>query len=206
MPQMPKEMVNRIFGPELEPDEQILWAGRPDQGFVFNKYEFLLVPLTIMWCSFAFFWEWSVISIFSSVGQEMENVPPPFEVMDTMFSVAGLPFCLYGLYLVFGRFILDIIRRRMLYYAVTDNRVIIISNMLGRSVNSHFLDSLTTVKLTVRTDNTGTIRIKDFDIIFVLFFLVFFIQMSHGQLERIDNVRQVYSLLNRERKGSFSFG
>lgn len=47
--------------PELESGESLLWAGQPHAGVVFAGADLLMVPFSLIWCAFAFFWEAEVI-------------------------------------------------------------------------------------------------------------------------------------------------
>ena len=128
---------------ELAPDEQLLWSGRPRQGFRLQFGDLFLVPFSLFWCGFAVVWE---VMVFRG------NAP-------YFFRFFGIPFVLIGLYMVFGRFVVDSLQRRRTVYGVTTTRVIIISGVLRETVESHPLRSLASLSLTLRPDGSGDIAI-----------------------------------------------
>ena len=73
------------------------------------------------------------------------------------FVIWGIPFVLIGLYFVFGRFLVDAKTRGCTFYAVTDQRIIIVSGLFSRQTKSMQLRTLSDVTLTERRDGSGTI-------------------------------------------------
>lgn len=125
----------------LDPDERSLWTGFPQRGLMFRQQDIFLVPFSIAWCGFAVFWEVSVAS----------TKAPPF------FLLWGGGFVAVGLYFVFGRFVVDAINRARTIYAVTNRRVLIVSGLTTRKVQSLALDGLTELELQERSNRRGTI-------------------------------------------------
>lgn len=76
------------------PDERPLWVGQPDPSKHFSSADRFLVPFSLLWASFAVFWEVSAIF-----------VQPSGESTRLFFPLFGLFFVVMGLYFVFGRFI-----------------------------------------------------------------------------------------------------
>ncbi|HKR01312.1 MAG TPA: PH domain-containing protein [Pyrinomonadaceae bacterium] len=131
----------RELRPLLDPDERLLWAGQPRQGFVIKASDAYTIPFSLLWGGFAIFWETSVI-----------KSGAPF-----FFMLWGIPFVLAGLYFIFGRFVVDMKQRRRTLYGVTDRRVVIVSGLFNQSVKSLNLRTLADVSLDLRGDGSGTI-------------------------------------------------
>jgi hypothetical protein len=126
---------------ELSPNEKLLWTGRPEQGVKVRAGDALMIPFSIMWGGFAIFWEINVLN----------SKAPVF------FALWGIPFVGVGLYLIFGRFWFDSLQRSKTIYAVTAERVIIISGVFSQNTKSLNIDTLSDVSLTEHRDGTGTI-------------------------------------------------
>lgn len=137
MYQSPEEAI----AAELSPDEKLLWAGRPRLGLRLQASDALLIPFSVMWCGFAIFWEAGVI-----------GAGAPW-----FFALWGVPFVAIGLFFVFGRFFVDARQRQTTFYAVTCDRVLIISGLFRRQVKSLGIDTLTDLSLSERGNGGGTI-------------------------------------------------
>jgi hypothetical protein len=117
----------------MSPGEQALWWGRPRQGIVLRGSDLYAIPFSLMWCGFAIFWEMGVLS----------SAKAP-----TFFALWGIPFVGYGLYLVIGRFFVEARQREMTFYALTSERVLIVSGVFTSTTKSLSLDTLTDITLT----------------------------------------------------------
>jgi hypothetical protein len=127
--------------PELGKGEQLLWAGRPRQGLVLRASDGFLIPFSLLWGGFAIFWETMAITTGAPI----------------FFGLFGIPFVVVGLYLMIGRFWVDAYQRGRTVYAVTSERILIITSMFGRRVRSLNIETVPDVTLAERPDGGGTI-------------------------------------------------
>jgi hypothetical protein len=126
---------------QLGPGERLLWAGRPRQGIFLRSADLLLIPFSLLWGGFAFFWEYSVAT---------SNAP-------FFMSLWGIPFVLIGVYFIVGRFFVDARQRARTFYGLTNERVLIVSGIRRTTVRSLQLRSLSDVALSEWPDGTGTL-------------------------------------------------
>lgn len=105
---------------QLGLDETLLWSGRPATGVRLQPSDALMIPISLMWGGFAFFWEYMVV-----------RGHAPF-----FFMLWGIPFVLVGIYLIVGRFFWDAYQRGNTYYAVTNQRLLFVRRGLGGKVTS----------------------------------------------------------------------
>jgi hypothetical protein len=135
------ELLPETLRRELAPAEKMLWFAQPRQGLVLRAVDAFLIPFSLLWGGFAIFWEVSVMVVGAPV----------------FFPLFGAMFVVIGLYLILGRFFVDARQRTRTYYAVTNERVIIVSSLLSRSVKSIDLRTLGEMSLSERRDGSGTI-------------------------------------------------
>ena len=119
----------------------MIWSGQPRQGFILRPSDALMIPFSLLWGGFAIGWEAMVIR----------------ESGSFFFTVWGIPFVLVGLYLIFGRFFVDLLQRRKTFYALTDERAIIISGLFNQELKSLDLTKLSEINLSVKNSGRGTI-------------------------------------------------
>ena len=115
----------------LEPGERLLWSGRPRLGLMLRASDAMAIPFSLLWCGFAIFWEWGVVSIAQA---------PCF------FKLWSIPFVALGLYLVFGRFVVDAYQRGRTFYGITDQRAVIMIEGLRRTVRTLALEGLAEIE------------------------------------------------------------
>lgn len=128
---------------ELTPGEQVLWSDRPRQGFVLRSADAFGIPFSLLWAGFIFYWMYSVVKM---------GAPLPF-------LLVGTAFVLMGLYVVAGRFFVDVRRRSKTSYALTTERALIVTGIWSRKVKSIELKALNDLSLSEGADGWGTIAL-----------------------------------------------
>lgn len=126
---------------ELAPGEQVLWSGQPRQGLIVRGFDVFAIPFSLLWAGFAVFW---------LVTAMQSDAPLPFVLF-------GVPFVLVGVYIVIGRFFVEAKQREKTFYAVTQQRIVIVSGLFSRSVKSLNLKTISDLSVSARSDGRGTI-------------------------------------------------
>lgn len=173
----------------LEPQEAVLWAGQPRQGIMIRGSDIFLIPFSLLWGGFAIFWEYTALT----------KGAPPF------FGLFGIPFVVIGIYFIAGRFYVEAKQRAKTFYAVTSERVLIISGLAQRKVKSLALRTLSDVSMTESKDGTGSISFGQSFPFASLFWGMYWPgmeQFSGARLDTIDNAKQVYQLIREAQKNA----
>jgi len=122
--------------------EQVLWHGQPIDGLRLRPRDAFFIPFSLLWCGFVVFWNVTVWSQHSPL----------------FFRLWGVPFLLAGAYMVIGRFFVDAWMRARTDYAVTNERILIVTHLFSERVTSLFLASLPEMTLQVDASGRGTIQ------------------------------------------------
>jgi hypothetical protein len=128
----------------LSTSERLLWSGKPQQGFVLRANDVFIIPFGLFW---------TFVTVGGGIAAARESV------LGVLFLA---PFLLAGSYLLVGRFWLDARQRHNTLYAVTDQRVIIVSGIFSRSVKSLNLRTLSDITVNERSNGSGTISFGAF--------------------------------------------
>jgi hypothetical protein len=171
---------------ELKKDEELLWHGRPGGGIKFRVIDIFLVPFSLFWGGGVIFLEYGAISSGANI----------------LFPLLGIPFVLIGLYLLFGRFYIDLYRRKNTWYALTNSRLLIIQKLRKKNVKSINLSFVTHSNISEDKDGSGTITVNTegpmstpFDFGNKTFLSFIAGEPTVPTLEYISDVREVYNLL-----------
>ncbi|EGF93013.1 hypothetical protein ABI_14520 [Asticcacaulis biprosthecium C19] len=134
---------------EVLSNERLLWQGRPGQGIRFSPADVMMIPFSLLWGGFAFFWEFGVLTDLCF------DITNPFAALPvSFFALWGIPFCLVGLYMIIGRFFYDAFVRAGTFYGVTDQRALVVR---GGSVTALNLASLDQVNIRESRSGKGTL-------------------------------------------------
>ena len=126
----------------LDRGERVIWSGQPRQGLMLRGIDAFAIPFGLLWTS---------VPLFGAVAALLGPKSDPFALVPT------IPFILIGLYLVIGRFFIDAGQRRRTFYALTDERILIVSGLSSRNVRSLSLRTLDQVDVSARASGQGTI-------------------------------------------------
>ena len=173
----------------IEPRERVLWSGQPRQGVMLRGSDVFLIPFSLLWGGFVIFWEYSVLT---------QGAP-------LFFALFGVPFVVIGIYLIVGRFYVEAKQREKTFYAVTSERVLIISGLLQQKVKSLALRTLSDVSVTESKDGSGSISFGHSFPFASLFGGMFWPgtgQFSGPRLDTINNSKQVYQLIREAQKNA----
>lgn len=127
--------------PYLHSGERLLWAGRPKRGLLLRGEDAWLIPFSLVWVSIPFSSTLSRLLTGSGVN-----------LFDLLFTVAGL-------YLLIGRFLVDMWLRAHTTYGLTERQALIVTNGFSQQIRYVNLRTLSDLKLTMRRGGTGTIEL-----------------------------------------------
>ena len=179
--------VEQQIAQQLEGGEQLLWSGQPGSGIRFRRADFYMVPFSLLWGGFAVYWE---ILAF-------RHESPLF------FRFWGVPFVLFGVHLVVGRFILDSWQRANTLYGVTNRRVIIVNGIRTRRTTSLPMPTIPAITLAEREDGSGDVVFDTTDARHVAVGgLVPRGSFVPIMLEFLPNVRHVYNIIREAQQSA----
>lgn len=139
---MRRDIPSKLW-PYLNNDEHLLWTGEPKKGVVFRKSDYVLIPFSLIWFTFSAFWTIGVSQVSGWAG------------------LFGLPFLLIGIYLLIGRFYVDMRQRANTFNGLTENRILIKIGSKTTQVKSFYIDRLYNINYIEKRDRSGIISISD---------------------------------------------
>lgn len=129
---------------QLTDGERVLWQGAPGQGIRFQAQDLFAIPFAAVWLGI-------ILSAFLAGSNSPTVADPGFNFI--------LPFfLLIGLYMLAGRFLLDMFSRARTQYALTNRRAIIETGLFRRSTRSISLVAAQEIRLSEGRGGRGTIE------------------------------------------------
>lgn len=132
------------FQVNLVPDESLLWMGHPKTGIRFSSSDVSRIISSLAWCGFIFYWEYRIITSDAPV----------------LLAIGGIPFILTCLYIMSGSFIVDALKRSRTSYLLTNQRLLIKSELIRKKTISLLLSNVVDVNLNESEDGSGTISFR----------------------------------------------
>jgi len=130
---------------DLAPGERIIWQGQPTQGFRLAPQDAFAVPFAAFWLFMV-----SMMLLLAFTG-EMKEVDPLAYVIMPVFLIIGL-------YMLFGRFVVDRAARRRIHYYLTTERAVIEGGMFRPSRRSVSLAAAPEIRFRGRRSGRGTVQ------------------------------------------------
>lgn len=137
---MDHELNQNFFQSLLQPGEFVLWHGAPGPGKL-NSYGHVPILFSIIWLGFSLVWEAAAV---------MSGV--------IIMILFGLPFILIGLSITFGGPIRNAKLKGKVFYAVTDQRLLIKE---GNEISMFTPDMLPPMQIRMNKNGTGSIYFEE---------------------------------------------
>ena len=159
--------------------KDLIWTGRPVQGFRFGKQDFFLIPFSLFWCAFVAVWETMAI------------------VMDAgwLFILWGVPFILIGVYMLIGRFVHDRWYRKYTFYGLTPTTLLV---QHPRKLERFLLSDLQSLDVQEGRNNRGSLSfstrgaVKSQQYPMVL--------AMGNTIDSVENVDELYNIIRNYKK------
>lgn len=136
----------KVISEELLSDETIEWTGQPDQWVIFDNADIFFIPISLLWGGF---WMLVVMSALFGNGQGDSD---PIGALFCLF------FLLVGQYMIWGRFVCKVWKKKYTYYAVTNKRVLVVLRwMLWRTLQAAFIKDIPAISKSVKRNGIGTL-------------------------------------------------
>jgi hypothetical protein len=184
-----------VFNNYLSKSEYIIWFGKPETTIYFTHSDFILIPFSLLFGIPAILWEIQTFNMIQKNG-----------LADFYY---GIPFLIMGLYLLFGRFIFKKWKKKRTYYAITNKRIIIMTNIWGTHFNNMVISSILKISKKINSIGVGTLVFKEHSSILGLLFR-FHISVNNTGLDilpfysseigfyDIQNAEKVYNLIKEQ--------
>lgn len=137
---------NEVIRPFLRTEEKLLWQGQPNRTKIFSKMDGFLVPFAIIW----------LLGVFMPLNNMILYMPEMI-----LFQI---PFIAIGLWLFPLRFIFAQTMKPYLFYAITDQRFIVVNTYKTTTHLSVDWHNVENASLESDATNIGTINLTSSNI------------------------------------------
>jgi hypothetical protein len=192
----------------LEAGETLLWQDHPQQGIILRRSDMLFIPVSLCFGAISVTWEvFSLIYLFTALN--IGDVPAGMIALLSILTLIGLPFVVLAAFLLVGRFYYDRKRRQHTHYALSSQRIIILSGLFNkRNVRSIALDKLGNCSLVHQKGEWGSIHFSNdhwlwWVMLGPVWWFPLWIDVENYQppvFERIKNVNEVEQLIKQAQK------
>lgn len=129
-----KELDNEL-NDFLNEEEKVLWKGQSKTNVHLTALDLFYVPASVLFILFA-------IKDF---------------IIDEV-DLMGIPFIIFGLYILVGRFFMKYFRKRRILYYVTSKRVIVLDKSRNKILLEKNINSIKHINKNIRRNGVGTLQ------------------------------------------------
>ena len=130
---------------DLSSGEHIVWQGQPIQGFRLAPQDAFAVPFAAFWLFIV-----TMLCVLAFTGEKREVNPLAYVILPG--------FLLVGLYMLFGRFLVDRAARRRVRYYLTNQRAVIEGGLFRTYRRSVSLAAAPEIRFRGRRGGRGTVQ------------------------------------------------
>lgn len=170
------------INPYLDADEDVIWCDKPVKKIVFTSADIFTTLIGVVWLSFSVFWVFSAY-----IATEASD--SSFKI----FPLFGIPFVLTGLYLLFFRHVVSLVKRKNIVYVLTNKRAIVVHTGKRQYVQEYRYENISNIQMKCDDNDIGSI-----------FFLTGEIRYNNGRsysstsgIFGIKDTKKVYKILSQ---------
>jgi hypothetical protein len=138
---------------KLLSNETIHWYGKPNPWVIFGPADRFLIPFSLLCGVFAFYWEYTTFNLESQI---LNGGPFTY-----LYPITGIPVILVALYLIIGRFFYKFWLKTKTIYAVSNKRLIVITQGKSRKERFQFLNHIKMIEKSVDKNGAGSLTFGD---------------------------------------------
>ncbi|MEZ0326357.1 MAG: hypothetical protein ACAH95_10665 [Fimbriimonas sp.] len=139
---------------DLQADERVLWSARPLGAPRFGAADVFTGCFGLFFAGFALFWMLAAAGILFAVK------PTNAGAVGYIFPLFGLPFFIVGIYIAFGRRIVEGSRAGRTVYALTNKRIIKVIDGNPRKFYAFDVSRVVGTQRETRPDGSGTLTFQ----------------------------------------------